>query len=1115
MNGFQLFSRYVVPVALVTLFIFSNARAETTVVKVDPMVLPLENAVASHSRPLALAVNLPLIDHLVLDADDIRKLAVTLKVRRAPARLEILAQGTGEKMNVAFGEEEALQGIRLEAGETLVITAWKSSWHHHGYADLKALEIRGKTVGGAEFSEALPGNFTEGRAAGTEGYFELMGISKRDNFPRVSTSEAAVGEKPSLPSSGGSRFSVKPDELRLTTQGKKSFKDPSSDWAPALSYTAKADCTVSLGGMLQVRSGKDGQTMDYAIGRLLSGGPSLAGKKISLQYEGKPVAVHEFGDSPPEVAEVTVDLAGAARGWIMEEKKEASLEVVVERGTVVTFENSSAGELEMVSHPKHVLFENEITPRPGVFAQHREGKLYYGDRPLRLWSTVMTGKGERFRALGFNAVRVWSQEDFYNEESAAKGVAATVEKGDGSKLDRYDKFMADLRENGLFVMFGTTIGRGLPTKALLADDSWIAGGADWKEWKAAVKKDDNPSFDYIDERLWKVRLRHATNVLDHRNPYTGTRYAEEESIALIEINNERALIVRWLENGFDKWPGYFREKLENKWSAWLVSKYGTDADLEKAWGKVGTGESLAEGKMILAPNRSQRKKFPEQRGHDFVEFLTDLVDARNREYITHCRALAPAGKGAAVVPFSYDSQYKPSLPWLHSNALGDTSTVAMYFWGNGSSLKSPPKIYVLDSHSAADKLTVVYETGRSRPSPYRSEYPYMLAVLSAWQDFDIVSWHGNWMGDDSPEQLMAGMAQPPNSHYWTGVHLENDPTMSSSVALAGRLFLNAAVEEAPDPVVFQMGKESAEGNNNWFGLTSDEMSALTFSRGTKIAFDEEKSGGFLNPGGDPRKKVGDTKGAVKTGEHVLWDWENGALVIDSPNAKAYIGPVVSSYRFKDGITLSGLGTEWIAFCMASEDGKPLMGKDSTRRALISAVHSSANTGFDYDWSVSGNPSKMAKAVKNRGHPPVLTDRVPYTLSFPEEFSGTWSTYDFAMRKTSEIQFEEENTIRQRGETPWMAEIRFSERGSERKVETDASIIARSDEAGVLEMREDEQLEGSFSEIVESLTREYGEPVSRKIAKEAYNESRVSWKQEGQTITLTEVQGVIRISKTPD
>ncbi len=1013
------------------------------------MVLGGQDIAVGSARPSVLPLNLPLVRHLALEADDIRKLEVSLDVKRAPAGMEILSEGKVEQIDIDLAADGGLQDIELEAGEALVIGGWKASWHYHGYVELENLEIAGTTKGGESFDISLPDTWSDPKISIEAGELQAIGLSQRDKFPEISkvattTASEKAGEF-TLPDTKGFKITAEGKRVRMHSQGRASFKDASADWAPALQFIPKKSCTISLRGKLQVRSGKEGQEMSYFIARLLPKGASLAGASLAFRNgsTGPVMATHTFPDSPKDKETVTLDLTDLARKEMSSTAKGAHLEAIIThpdaqpRRAIIA--KNGSGQLTLTSHPKHVLFENSIKPRDGVFATHEKGTLVYGGKPLRLWSTVKDGSGERFRALGFNAVRVWFQSDFYTAESAKNGVTAPAVKGDGSKLDRYDQFMADLRKNDLFVMFGSCIGRGMPTKSLLADDSWIAGGADWKEWKAAVEKDDNESFDYIDERLWKVRLRHASNVLDHRNLYTGKRYAEEESIALIEINNERGIIVKWLDSGFEKWPEYFRNKLQRKWNEWLLKRYSDDAGLRAAWGELKSGESVGKNSLKLAPAHAERKNYPDARGHDFVLFLTELVDERNREFVAHCRALAPEGTGAAVVPFSYDSQYKPSLPWLFSNSLGDTSTISMYFWHNGSSLTKSPKLYLLDTHSAADKLTVVYETGRSRPSPYRSEHPYMLAVLSAWQGFDIVSWHGNWMGESSPEELLAGTAPPPTNHFWTGVHLEHDPTMSSSVALAGRIFLDQAVEESPDPAVFTMGRESAAGYRNWNGLTNDQMSALTFSRGTRIAFDPEKAGGFLNPEGDFREQVQDSTEAVNTGKSVVWDWPNGRLIIDSPTAKVYVGPSVSSYRFRDGITLSGLHTEWISFSMVSMDGKPLTGEGATDRALVSAVYSSVNTGFEYDWEVSGSPTEMAKAVKSQGHAPVLMDEVPFTLSFPHEFSGTWRTYDFAMRQTSETKVEKKNTIRQRGETPWMSELVFTSHGGQKIPEIDPGV----------------------------------------------------------------------------
>ncbi len=1049
-------------VVLFSLFVAHSGRSEDAIeVPLEPMVLLDEPIVARSGRPAILPVNVPLVDRVALTSSDVRGLSIKLRCKRAEAMIDVLLRGQADQAEFNLADEPTVQSIPLEAGQPLVIVGWKSSWHYNGSVELVNFEIEGPTPAGGSTSIAMPTDFPDGVAHTHLGRFELVGLANRDKFPAIANREAVRYDGKSgnfkVPSARGSLIDVDAHRIIFRTNGKADGKDPGYSWAPALLFFPKESGRFDLTGSLRAASSEKGQAMSWIVGILATDGPPLANAKISFHqllhqpesgfvaesdYDAAPIAEHDFGPSPKGKEIITLEMAETVRGWMDAATNLTDLVAVVEgpdgAPAAVTIEKRTPGVLTTIAHPKMVLFDHEIKPEPGVFARHQAGKLIYGGKPLRLWSTVMSGTAERFRALGFNALRVWMQDRFYDEESAKRGEVMSYVEGDGSTLDRYDRFLADLREQGMFVMFGSTIGRGMKTKFLLQDDSWIAGGEGWEEWKAAVAENDSESFDYIDERLWKIRLKHAKNVLDHVNPYTGRRYAEEESIVLIEINNERAILKKWLEGGFEKWPAYFRDKLRVLWNEWLTEQYGNDAGLRKAWGALGSDESLDRSNVVLAPVVSQRKKFPEQRGNDLVRFLVDLIDRRNQEYMKFCRSLAPEGVGVNVIPFSFDSQYMPSLPWLYSNSLGDASTISMYFWNHESSLTKPPALYVLDAPATDEELTVVYETGRSRPSPFRSEHPYMLAVLAAWQDFDIVSWHGHWMKEDSPEQILAGLALPPQSHFWTGVHLEYDPTMTSSIALAGRIYLNRSVESAPDPLIIKVGKESATGYRHWNGIGGTSVSNLTFTRGTRIKFDLSQPGGFLNDGGDPLAEVPPTAGPVRTGEHVFWDWPNGTLVIDSPNAKVYVGPAVASHEFSDGITLSGLNTEWIAFALVSADGRPLTGEGATDRALVSAVFDSANTDFEFDWSVGGSPVKQAKAVKNLGHAPILVDEVHYTLSFPTEITGQFKAYDFAMRQTEEAALDATNTWRQRGPTPWMGEFTFASRGASKPVEIDPS-----------------------------------------------------------------------------
>lgn len=1022
-----------------------------------PMVLSGDDVVVRSDRPGVLPINLSLVSHVAIEPDDVRSLELSLQCRQTRSRLDTVLRVDADHAEFELQQHNVLEAIPVKAGQTLALIGWKSSWHYNGSVTIRHLALTRRDAGGKVIAIPLPAEFKGGVAETGQGRFELAGLSHRDKFPLIAgrTGVTAKGGAWIVDDAHSVSFDVEPDKLTLHTNGRASW-DKAFDWAPALLFTPSADGVYGIRGRASLHSVRDKQTMSLLIGLLRPQGPALTGQKLTIRRgikpanEEEPLFTHTFtGSGAGRAQTITFDLAPLAREWMTASSKpDHALTAVIEGAGgadgVVTIQRESAAELQLVSHPKHMLFDTAIQPEPGVYARMRNGKLYYGDRRLKLWSTVMDGSGRRFRSLGFNCLRLWGSDQLYSEESARRGQMMRYTKGDGSSLDLYDRAFADMKANGMFIMVATTVGRGMPLKSLLADDSWVAGGDDWDRWKKAVAKNSDGSFVYLDQRLWKVRLKHLENYLNHVNAYTGRRYAEEEAIALIELENERAVVKRWCERGFDKWPEYFTDELRRQWNAWLRDAYGSDEALRAAWGELKQGESLQGDKVQPAPTLGQVKSYPAKRGGDFVRFVTELVATRNRQCVAMARSLAPQGVGSNVVPFSFDSQYEPSLTWQYGNALGDASTTSMYFWNLDSALTRPPSLYVLDTHRTDDKLGIVYETGRSRPSRYRSEYPYMLAVMTAWQDFDIVSWHGHWMKDAGGEQLMAGLNLPPMSHFWTGVHLEHDPTMTSSMALAGLIYRHAAIEAAPDPVIIDIGRDAATGYQRWHGIGGTRMSAATFSRGTRVRFHPDRDGDILNEGGNPLDRFEPGDQPTRTGRHVLWDWPRGRLIIDSPAAKVFVGPTPSSHRFADGITLSGINSPWISFALVSADGRPLAGDRATDRMFISAVFDSQNTGFEFDWSVDNNPTNQAHAVREVGHAPILVDPVYYTLSFPTELRGNLNGYDFAMRRIASRPIQAGNTLRHRGPTWWMGELRLDERGKAQAPEVDPSPGAAPD-----------------------------------------------------------------------
>ena len=666
--------------------------------------------------------------------------------------------------------------------------------------------------------------------------------------------------------------------------------------------------------------------------------------------------------------------------------------------------------------PEGDLFTYPIKPVAGVYAQIQNGKLTYGGQRLRLWGLNRNDSAnldmvDRLQRVGFNAIRLWGPRGLWDATSAKTGVPLQSHPGDGSQLDRFDHFFATLKEHGFFVWAtGLHSDNPMTTQlpALLQDDSFIAKGDDWPQWKQAIQEEltktkrIDPLFMmllYFDERTQEVFRLQASAFLNHVNPYTGKRYAEEENIAVWQVQNENGFVYKLLQGAPDSWPAYFRNKLQERWNAWLKDRYHDDAGLEVAWGKLGTGEALEQGTVQLGPVLAHRDDFPKARGDDFVHFAIDLVVRFNKDFEAYCRAQAPTGIGVNVEPFVFDTQYRPSVPWLASDALsGDTISISNYQWALTSSLTAPPSMYVFENHTVQGKAMLVYETNTGNTNPFRGEFPLRVAALASRQDWDGVFFHyyhapNERNADPTPaEMYLAGSLQYiTKADYWSGTHFAFDPVMGSTIAIAGRMFLEGAIPPTKSPAIYKMADDAVYNYQYFNGV---DQRADTFARGSRIAFTGKAQGGL---------KV-ESISTDKAASPVIDDPDHGRMIIDSPLAHAYIGTTGGRYQFQDGIEVGDFSQPFVSFAMVSADGLPLTGSNATQRIFLTAVDNAGNTGFKMDLSIARAaggfvpPLSQVAAIHSYGRAPILVDPVKYNLWFPTGLSYQFDGYDFALRK---------------------------------------------------------------------------------------------------------------------
>ncbi|HEV7301284.1 MAG TPA: hypothetical protein VGN72_18110 [Tepidisphaeraceae bacterium] len=1064
----------------------------------------------AEARSVVLRPNLALINRLWLSPSDLQQAQLLVKLQPPKPNEAISLAGAlaTDGQQIEFAAQPGLQSFDLRDGERVALAVWRHQWHYDGGGEASALRV---TRMSDDKSVALPA-FVDRPSVTTElGTFRLAGLSKRGKLPIVEKQVDAVrgeksGEWTIAEGRGISMRSSEDGNIRFHTQGQSQAGD-AFDFAPAIVFEPASPGAYTLSGQLSIRSGQaadknQAEPMSWTV--LAIGGKAAAPSPAVLQVHRllraydvasvqRPVAGEDYDAQPlataaidPKSKEVRLD--GFAP--LLSRVASGDLE---DHGLLLTVANAPGaaagqrlarytlpaagvnGELSMRAHPTYQLFTNPQWPTAGVYTVVQDGHLSYEGKRLRLWG-VAGGVGDgnyeraaqRLARLGFNAIRLWGPggqgqkgSPTYDAASTLKGElrdTSTLKPGERNNLDEYDRYIAACKAQGLFIMC-PQLQNGMGRELLAQDGSFVAGGDDWADWKAAIVNTEAKGHTFwkaLDERLIKAQRQHAVNFLTRVNPYTGVRYADEESIAIWEIHNEHFLIRQVLDNGIDTWPKYFQDKLTARWNGWLKTRYADDAALRAAWGELADGESLAGASVAPAPAFPRRTKYPKARAEEFVTFISEFITNYYKDYEAFCRSLGTPGKGVAVVPFSYDTQFRPNIPWNYSaGAQADVNNFGMYFWNTTPSLDAPPSTYVMDSLTIAGKPTVIYETNSARPNPYRTERPFMNAALAGWQDWDAMFYHYYHSKPWIDEQFLATDLQYMSpGFYWSAVEIERDPTMLSAIALAGRAFINGYVAPAPDPVTYEIGKKGITGYDLWNGLS---IGRATFQRGAGLRYLPNGDFGVRERGATADTFQGRVTEAVRSGEQITWDWPNGRLIIDAPQVKAYVGRPPADggwYRFSDGLSVGAFTNDFVSFAAVSADGKPLVGPDPAQRIFINARRDATNTGFDMDRSVARpggghtDPVEQAKAIRTLGRAPIVEDRVPYVLAFPTNVTARFTGYDAIMRRIDDRAIEGGNEVRSDGLPLFMGMLEITARGA--TVETPQSTPASRSPVAVAE-----------------------------------------------------------------
>jgi hypothetical protein len=182
---------------------------------------------------------------------------------------------------------------------------------------------------------------------------------------------------------------------------------------------------------------------------------------------------------------------------------------------------------------------------------------------------------------------------------ATDGINSTVITNE--KWENLDFFSNELRKAGIYYSWSHIYGhRVLPgdSSRLLAYNEIANTKFPWSHLNRSTA-----SLVNFAEDLQQLNIELTVNMLNHVNPHTGKRYADDPALSFIELQNEDNIFWGAIEATLKQTPTY-RQLLCKKFSVWLEKKYNTQEALEAAWEGQGLDNNVSLKEGDIYPNPS-------------------------------------------------------------------------------------------------------------------------------------------------------------------------------------------------------------------------------------------------------------------------------------------------------------------------------------------------------------------------------------------------------------------------------------------------------------------------------------------------------------------------------
>jgi len=608
----------------------------------------------------------------------------------------------------------------------------------------------------------------------------------------------------------------------------------------------------------------------------------------------------------------------------------------------------------------------------------RDGHLCYPDGSrFRVWGVNATGGAtvpakehapviaRRLAQYGINCVR-FHFLDRYAPDGLIAAQRPDSRTLDPAQLDRFDFFVAELKNVGIYSNINLNVGR-----TYRAGD----GVRDWELLGFAK------ALTYFDPRLRELQQEYARQLLSHRNAYTGAEYRHEPAVATVELVNENSLVESWfsgrlLGKNTTKNPGTwtdipagYERQLTEQYNEWLLKRL-PPAELAALRKQAG----IQEGEPVprLAPG-----EFSAASAQRFLTEAKFYVDMERTYFEDMGRLLKEElGVYAPVVGTSDHNHGRSGYPLLSSTSLLDIVDGHVYWQHpryltnaqgrrSGFAITNSPMVddplhstvVELSRSAVAGRPYTVSEVGHPFPSEFACEGIPILAAYAALHDWDGIYWYTLAHRD----VVVAGSSTI--GHF----DLYADPVKMAQLAAGALLFLRPDVKPAvatlnrsytPEQVLESLRLEWKD--RPYF--TPGFSLSLPLRSATRIS-------SFQGPATGPCTDAALDPLVSDTGE-LSWfrpDKGQGLVTINTPRSQAIVGHCAANRKEADNLA-ARMETKFCAVTLSALDQQPIA---QSTRLLLTCAARVENTGMVWN----GDRTSLT----DWGHAPTLLEPVRGTI----------------------------------------------------------------------------------------------------------------------------------------